>query len=115
KTRLWVYGPNHRKKHAAYYAGDAYTDIVGLDAYTDFVDPKHIMGYPEVASLPKPFGFTEFGPHGPHNPPGNYNYLRFRDGIEANFPKTCFFTVVERQVGFGSKRQYEGASGSSMD
>ncbi len=55
----------------SFYAGDAYVDIVGLDAYTDFVDPKHILGYPEVARLPKPFGFTEFGPHGPHNPPGD--------------------------------------------
>ena len=98
---LWVYGPNHGKKTAAYYAGDAYTDVVGLDAYTDFVDPKHIMGYPEVASLPKPFGFTEFGPHGPHNPPGNYNYLRFRDGIEANFPKTCFFLSWNDKWGLG--------------
>ena len=62
---LWVYGPNHGRKTALYYAGDAYVDIVGLDAYTDFVDPKHILGYPEVARLPKPFAFTEFGPHGP--------------------------------------------------
>ena len=37
---LWVYGPNHGKKTAAYYAGDAFVDIVGLDAYTDFVDPN---------------------------------------------------------------------------
>ena len=37
-----MYGPNHGKKTADYYAGDAYVDMVGLDAYTDFVDPKHI-------------------------------------------------------------------------
>lgn len=49
---LWVYGPNHGKHTAEYYDGDAYVDIVGLDAYTDFVDPKHILGYPEVARLP---------------------------------------------------------------
>ena len=48
---LWVYGPNHGKKTAAYYAGDGYTDVVGLDAYTDFVDPKHIMGYPGSGPL----------------------------------------------------------------
>ena len=67
---LWVYGPNHGKKTADYYAGDGNVDIVGLDVYTDFVDPRHILGYPEAARLPKPFGFTEFGPHGPQNPPG---------------------------------------------
>jgi mannan endo-1,4-beta-mannosidase len=98
---LWVYGPNHGKRTADYYAGDGYVDIVGLDAYTDFVDPKHILGYPEVARLPKPFGFTEFGPHGPHNPPGDYNYLRFRDGIEANFPRTGFFQCWDDKWGLG--------------
>jgi mannan endo-1,4-beta-mannosidase len=88
---LWVYAPNHGQKTAAFYAGDRYVDLVGLDAYTDFIDPQHIKGYDEVAALPKPFGFTEFGPFGPQNPPGNYDYLRFIEGIKKNFPKTCFF------------------------
>ena len=88
---LWVYGPNHGQNTAKYYAGDRYVDLVGLDAYTDFVDPEHIKGYAEVAALPKPFGFTEFGPHGPQKPPGDYDYPRFIAGIEKHFPKTCFF------------------------
>ncbi len=88
---LWVYGPNHGSKTAAYYAGDRYVDIVGLDAYTDFVDPAHIKGYDEVIALGKPFAFTEFGPHGSQNPPGDYDYRRFIDGITKNFPKTTFF------------------------
>jgi mannan endo-1,4-beta-mannosidase len=88
---LWVYGPNHGPNTASYYAGDRYVDIVGLDAYTDFIDKEHIKGYDEVAALPKPFGFSEFGPHGPQNPPGNYDYQRFIEGIEKNFPKTCYF------------------------
>jgi len=88
---LWVYGPNHGQNTARYYAGNSYVDIVGLDAYTDFIDPEHIKGYKEVAALPKPFGFTEFGPHGSQNPPGDYDYRRFIEGIEKNFPKTCFF------------------------
>ena len=88
---LWVYGPNHGQNTAKYYAGDRYVDIVGLDAYTDFVDRQHIKGYEEIAALPKPFGFTEYGPYGPQNPPGNYDYRRFIDGLEKEFPKTCFF------------------------
>ena len=88
---LWVYAPNHGAKTASYYAGDRYVDLVGLDAYTDFIDQKHILGYPEMAALPKPFGFTEFGPHGASNPPGDYDYVRFIDGIGKEFPKTCFF------------------------
>ncbi len=98
---LWVYSPNHGNKTADYYAGDQYVDIVGLDAYTDFVDPRHVLGYPEVARLPKPFAFTEFGPHGPHNPPGDYNYLRFRDGIEANFPRAVFWLSWDDGWGLG--------------
>jgi mannan endo-1,4-beta-mannosidase len=98
---LWVYGPNHGKRTADFYAGDSYVDIVGLDAYTDFVDLQHILGYPEVARLPKPFGFTEFGPHGPQNPPGDYRYTRFRDGIEANFPRSSFFLCWDGKWGLG--------------
>lgn len=88
---LWVYSPNHGAKTAAYYAGDRYVDLVGLDAYTDFIDPQHIKGYDEVVALGKPFGFTEFGPHGSSNPPGDYDYRRFIEGITANFPKATFF------------------------
>jgi len=88
---LWVYAPNHGAKTAAYYPGDRYVDLVGLDAYTDFIDTNHIRGYAEVAALPKPFGFTEYGPFGASNPPGDYDYLRFLDGIQKSFPKTCFF------------------------
>ena len=88
---LWVYAPNHGTNTAVYYPGDRYVDLVGLDAYTDDVDTNHILGYAEVARLPKPFGFTEFGPHGPGNPPGNYNYLQFLHGVQANFPRTVFF------------------------
>ena len=88
---LWVYAPNHGTNTAAYYAGDHYVDLVGLDAYTDFVDQSHIHGYAEVAALPKPFGFTEFGPHGPSNPPGNFDYTRFLTGVRSDFPSACFF------------------------
>ena len=88
---LWVYSPNHGAKTAAYYAGDHYVDLVGLDAYTDFADTGHIKGYAEVAKIEKPFGFTEYGPHGPHNPPGDYDYRRFLDGLKKDFPKAVFF------------------------
>ncbi|MGA2616692.1 MAG: glycosyl hydrolase [Thermoguttaceae bacterium] len=101
---LWVYSPNHGDKTAAYYAGDQYVDIVGLDAYTDFVDPQHIRGYDAVAKLPKPFGFTEFGPHGPHNPPGNYDYPRFLDGVQKHFPKTTFFLAWHYKWSLGRNR-----------
>lgn len=98
---LWVYSPNHGNNTADYYAGDQYVDIVGLDAYTDFVDPEYIRGYEAVARLPKPFGFTEFGPHGPHNPPGNYDYPRLLAGIQKHFPKTTFFLAWHNKWSLG--------------
>jgi mannan endo-1,4-beta-mannosidase len=88
---LWVYSPNHGEKTTDYYPGDRYVDLIGLDAYTDFVDPEHIKGYAEITRLPKPFGFTEFGPHGASNPPGNYDYVQFAEGIQKNFPRAVFF------------------------
>ena len=88
---LWVYSPNHGNRTAAYYAGDHYVDLVGLDAYTDFVDTNHIKGYSEVAEIQKPFGFTEYGPHGAQNPPGDYDYMRFLEGVKKDFPKAVFF------------------------
>jgi len=88
---IWVYGPNHGEHIADYYPGDRYADLVGLDAYTDDVDPDHIKGYPELIALKKPFGFTEYGPHGASNPPGDFDFRRFTAGLERNFPRTRFF------------------------
>ena len=102
---LWVYAPNHGSNTAAYYPGDRYVDIVGLDAYTDDVDTNHIFGYPEVAALPKPFGFTEFGPHGSADPPGDFDYLRFLNGVKTDFPRTVFFMSWNANWSLGP--QYE--------
>ena len=99
---LWVYAPNHGTNSAAYYPGDNYVDLIGLDAYTDFIDTNHITGYAEIARINKPFGFTEFGPHGPSNPPGNYDYLRFLEGIAKDFPRTVFFMSWNDKWSLGS-------------
>lgn len=88
---IWVYGPNHGAHTADYYPGDAYVDLIGLDAYTDHLDPTFIKGYPELQRLPKPFGFTEFGPHAPENPPGDFDFRRLLDGLAQNFPHTRHF------------------------
>jgi mannan endo-1,4-beta-mannosidase len=54
--------------------------------------------------LPKPFGFTEFGPHGPQRPPGNYDYLRFLKGVQEHFPRTTFFLAWHWNWGLGRNR-----------
>jgi mannan endo-1,4-beta-mannosidase len=102
---IWVYGPNHGRNTASYYAGDRYVDLVGLDSYTDFVDLEHVKGFAAVAALPKPFGFTEYGPHGSHNPPGDYDYTRFLAGVQRDFPKTCFFLCWNGKWGLGSNEK----------
>jgi mannan endo-1,4-beta-mannosidase len=104
---LWVYGPNHGDKTARYYAGDQYVDIIGLDAYTDFIDTAHIKGYEEIAALAKPFGFTEYGPHGPQNPPGDYDYQQFIAGIQKEFPRTVFFMTWNGKWSLGSNRNVQ--------
>jgi mannan endo-1,4-beta-mannosidase len=88
---LWAYGPNHRANTGDYYPGNEYVDIVGFDVYTDHIDPQHIKGYDALARLAKPFGFGEFGPHGAQNPPGDYDYRRFIDGVVKHFPRTTYF------------------------
>ena len=88
---IWVYGPNCGETAADYYPGDHYADVVGLDAYTDIVDAEHIPGYEAVSRLGKPFGFTEFGPHGASNPPGDFDYRLFLRGIQKHFPRAVLF------------------------
>lgn len=101
---LWVYSPNQGAKVSAYYPGDTYVDIVGLDAYTDFVDSRHVKGYEDLVKLPKPFGFTEFGPHGASDPPGDYDYVGFVDGVRKDFPRTSFFLAWHHNWGLGRNR-----------
>lgn len=91
---LWAYSPNHGQRPVdAYYPGDAYVDLIGLDAYTDHIDPAHIKGFELLAGIDKPVGFTEFGPHGASNPPGDYDFRRLLDGIAKNFPRLRHFLV----------------------
>ena len=111
---LWVYSPNHGDKTAAYYAGDRYVDIVGLDAYTDFVDPQHIRGYEAVAKLPKPFGFTEFGPFGPHNPPGNYDYRALPRWRPEALPQDDVLPGLALQMEPRAKPKRQAASGAPV-
>jgi mannan endo-1,4-beta-mannosidase len=88
---LWVYGPNQGNNADDFYPGDDFVDLVGLDAYTDNIDPGSIKGYERVSAHPKAFGFSEYGPHAADNPPGDYDYRRFLAGVQHNFPRTVFF------------------------
>ncbi|HWA28614.1 MAG TPA: glycosyl hydrolase [Lacunisphaera sp.] len=89
---IWAWGPNSNPRDPTeYYPGDAYADLVGLDVYTDNVHPDRIKGFATITRLPKPAGFTEFGPHGSGNPPGDFDYRRLLDGVKAHFPSLRHF------------------------
>jgi mannan endo-1,4-beta-mannosidase len=88
---LWVFGPNMGDDAARYYPGDACVDLVGFDVYSNRLDPRRVRGYRGLARLPKPFGLSEFGPHGSFNPPGDFSYPRLVRAINRHFPKACYF------------------------
>jgi mannan endo-1,4-beta-mannosidase len=88
---VWIYSPNAGSKAGDYYPGDGFADMVGLDAYTDFVDADHIKGFAALLKTGKPAGFGEFGPHGAKNPDGTFDYTKFAAGLDANFPQAVFF------------------------
>ncbi|MFO1447846.1 MAG: glycosyl hydrolase [Opitutaceae bacterium] len=92
---LWVYGPNNGTDTSKYYPGNHWVDLIGLDVYTDYVQPTAngvgFDGYDELAQIEKPFGFTEFGPHDAKSAPGTYDYRKFIDGVIQHFPRTTHF------------------------
>lgn len=88
---IWAWGPNRGERTGDYYPGDAYADLVGIDAYTDQVSPEGTKGFDAILRLPKPVGFTEYGPHGASKPPGDFDYRRFLDGIQQHFPTLRHF------------------------
>lgn len=88
---IWIYSPNMGASAPRYYPGDNYVDLVGLDAYTDYVDSAHIKGFDGLLKIDKPAGFAEYGPHGSSNPTGNFDYTLFSHGLAASFPQAVFF------------------------
>jgi len=88
---IWIYSPNMGSGVDRYFPGDAFADMAGLDAYTDFVDTQHIEGWDRLVKLDKPAGLAEFGPHGAHSPPGDYDYTRFGAGLARSFPQASYF------------------------
>jgi mannan endo-1,4-beta-mannosidase len=103
---LWVFSPNQGDDAGDYYPGDRYVDITGLDAYGDHVDRQHLRGYPQVARPGKPFGFTEFGPHGSGFPPGDFDYGRLLGCVRRDFPRTTF--LIPWNAGWSPMRNRRG-------
>lgn len=88
---IWVFSPDAKRDHkTAFYPGDAYVDIVGLDAYTSSPYDSAIQsGYAELTALNKPYAFAEIGPDS--STQGNYDYQAFINAIHSHYPKTIYF------------------------
>ena len=107
---LWVYSPNHGNKTAAYYAGDHYVDLVGLDAYTDFVDTNHIKGFAEAAKIEKPFGFTEYRPSRLAEPAGRLRLPPVVGRGEEGLSQGGVLHELGRQMESGQEQQCQGVA-----
>ena len=84
---IWVYSPDAGPSNkSAYYPGQNYVDIVGLDAYHD--TPAQIQGYAEMLAFNKPFAFAEVGPKTLNS---NFDYQTFINALKNHFPESIYF------------------------
>lgn len=99
---IWVYAPDANREHkTAYYPGEDYADIAGLDAYVQ--DPRLVAGYTEMLALGKPFAFTEIGPQVTD---GTFNYGQWIDAIREKYTQAVYVLAWNDTWGPGSN---EGA------
>ena len=84
---LWVYSPNHGNKTAAYYAGDHYVDWSAWTPTPTSSTQTTSRATRRWRKIEKPFGFTEYGPHGSRIRPVTTITVRFLEGVKKDFPK----------------------------
>jgi mannan endo-1,4-beta-mannosidase len=98
---LWVYAPDDsRDKAAAYYPGDAFADIVGLDNYNNNAAGLELASYAEMTALGKPFGLTEFSPKTSTATPEKADFrVLVEGGLKTRYPKIAFFLAWDREWG----------------
>ena len=103
---LWCWSPDIGPGNiAAYYPGDKYVDVVGLDAYTPDLPTKAQRVYNEILKYNKPFGFTEYGCEagGEFYKKIDFDYSIFLKWIDENFPETTFFLAWRDNKGMVGK------------
>jgi mannan endo-1,4-beta-mannosidase len=104
---LFTYAPNAGNGcYGAYYPGDAYIDVVGLDVYLNVDGPiPKADGYDELTSAIapcKPFAFIEFGPLAGGNlvfSPRDYYQLIV--AIKESMPKVVYWHSWNQVWGMG--------------
>jgi mannan endo-1,4-beta-mannosidase len=103
---LWVYAPwTGAGNYAAYYPGDAYVDVVGLDYYLSLNGPlDKAAGYDELTALGKPFALTEFGTY----PSADYTLLI--QGAKQNMPKMVYWMTWSAPYDISIQQQNAAAA-----
>ncbi len=104
---LWVFAPNNSQTQLTfypqwkplagivqpapyYYPGDWYTDIVGVDYYSDKVDFTTIPTYQDMLAFEKPFALVELGA-GRNAGEKEFNFDTIIHDVAANYPAVSFF------------------------
>lgn len=90
---LWVYAPDDsRDRSTAYYPGDAYVDIAGLDNYNFGASELDLDAYDAIAALGKPIGLTEFSPKTNQKTPDQADWrVLLEGGLKQRFTRITFF------------------------
>ena len=112
---LWVYGPNHGSKTAAYYAGDQYVDLIGLDAYTDFVDPQHIKGYDEIIRAAQAVRLHRIRPARPAETSGRLRLPAVHRRRAEELPQGDLLPRLALELGAGPEPQHQATPGAPLD
>jgi mannan endo-1,4-beta-mannosidase len=90
---LWVYSPAdiypwHLDNKVEFrYPGGNYVDIVGLDKYSNTMEPN-VDNYAKLIAFGKPFAITETGPASAF---GTYDTTKTINSIRNNYPKAVYF------------------------
>ena len=82
---IWVWSPDaNRDYQTNYYPGDAYVDIVGIDAYTPSPTAQVIKdAYNNLSGIGKPMALAEIGPNEGSEP--NYDYQALITAIHTDY------------------------------
>jgi mannan endo-1,4-beta-mannosidase len=87
---LWVYSvaPSWNNSVTAFYPGNSFVDIVGMDIYSDTLAPFRASDYTDLRNLGKPMGMTESGPSTRN---GTWDTRTIANAIRTYYPEFAYF------------------------
>lgn len=102
---IWCWSPNTGSRIMDFYPGDAFVDVVGLDAYTPELPSVAKTNYKELLKLEKPFGFTEYGcVAGGDKTAGDFDFALLGEWLKNDFPQAVFFLTWRDHWGMAKNK-----------